>query len=208
MSGHFGGNPYSFSGGTNAPHIARYFLASGWVMPGETVLDAACCTGYGSEIISHKAQQVIGIDVDEGAIRDARGRWGRDNIDFQVGDLNTIEWPDADVLISLETFEHVNDFEYCLAQAQKHIKRLIIISVPLGGTSYSYTEEELKLPAGECNDFNNQVHLEKIFTENEEWKCHTMFEFGYSGFGVFYRKDPEMPAGYDSNGYPIGYIHP
>lgn len=33
------------------------------------------------------------------------------------------------------------------------------------------------------------------------WKVHTAFQFGYSGFGIFYRKLPDIPTGYDSNGY-------
>jgi SAM-dependent methyltransferase len=202
MSGHHGGNPYAWNGGTNNPHIARYFLARGWVMPGETVLDAACCTGYGSHMISQVADKVIGIDVDPGAIDEAHGRWGSDKIDFRCENLDTVEWPDADVLISLESFEHVNDLEHCLEQAQKHIKRLIIVSVPLGGTSWDYTDEEKKLPAGECNDFNNIAHFEKTFT-SDEWNVHTIFEFGYSGFGIFYKKAPEVPEGYDENGFKI-----
>lgn len=176
-------------------------------MPGETVLDAACCTGYGSHLIGQVAKQVIGIDVDEGCIADANGRWGADNIDFRVADLNTVEWPDADVLISLETFEHVNDFAYCLAQAQKHIKRAMIITVPLGGTSHTYTAEELKLPAGECNDFNNIEHFEATFATNG-WKAHTVFQFGYSGFGIFHRDWPQIPQGYDENAYKIGQVMP
>jgi SAM-dependent methyltransferase len=207
MSGHFGGNPYSWASGANSAHIARYFLARGWVMPGETVLDAACATGYGSHLIGQVAEKVIGIDMDEGCISDAHGRWGKDNIDFRVGDLNKIEWPDADVLISIESFEHFNDFEYCLAQARKHIKRVMIITVPLGGTSHTYTKEELKLPAGENNDFNNVVDFESKFA-NDDWKCHTVFEFGYSGFGIFYKQPPKLPDGYDENGYKIGQVMP
>lgn len=207
MSGHYGGNPYNWTGGTNNPHIARYFLARGWVMPGETVLDAACATGYGTHLIGQIAKKAIGLEVDEGCIADANGRWGADNIEFRVADLNKIEWPDADVLISIETFEHVNDIQHCLKQARKHIKRCMIITVPLGGTSHTYTKEELKLPAGECNDFNNLVEFEKFFT-NDEWKCHTVFQFGYSGFGVFYRTAPKIPKGYDENAYKIGQEMP
>lgn len=172
-------------------------------MPEETVLDAACCTGYGTHLIGQVAKKAIGIDVDEGCINGANARWGTNNIDFKCADLNKIEWPDADVLISIETFEHVNDFEHCLKQAQKHIKRVMIITVPLGGTSHAYTKDELKTPAGECNDFNNLADFEKKFT-NEEWKCHTTFTFGYSGFGVFYRKPPIVPKGYDKNADKIG----
>lgn len=173
-------------------------------MPDETVLDAACCTGYGSHIISLKAKKVIGIETDQGAIDEAKLRWPQKNIDYRCENLDTIEWPDADVLVSLETFEHVNDIKHCVEQAQKHIKRLIIITVPLGGTSCDYTEDERKLPAGECNDFKDMAEIEKTFT-NDEWNVECTFQFGYSGFCVFYRKPPHVPEGYDDNGFPMGH---
>lgn len=207
MSGHYGGNPYNWEGGANNPHIARYFLARGWVMPGETVLDVACATGYGTHLIGQVAKNVIGIDVDEGAIRDAHGRWGKDNIEFKVGNLDKIEFPDADVTISIETAEHVNDLKHFIKQIKKHTKRMFIVCAPIGGTSYAYTKEELKTPAGECNDFNNLNHLEATFAD-DTWKCHTAFQFGYSGFVVFYKKAPKVPEGYDKNAYKKGYVHP
>lgn len=208
MAGHYGGNPYSWDGGTNAPHIARYFLARGWILPGETVLDAACATGYGSHILSlDKSVKVLGREVDEGCIADANGRWGAENIDFKIMDLDKEEWPDADVSVHIETLEHVQDLQHALKQITKHIKRAVIVTVPLGGTSHAYTEEEKLLPAGENNDFNNLAHVETLFNEHG-WKLHTNFEFGYSGFFIFYKKGPKIPKGYDKNAYKIGQVMP
>lgn len=207
MAGHFGGNPYNWDGGTNSPHVARYMLARGWIMPGETVLDAACCTGYGTHLIGQVAKKAIGIDVDEGCIRDADGRWGADNITFKVGNLDKIEFPDVDVTISIESAEHVNDLKHFIKQIKKHTRRMFIICTPIGGTSHAYTEEEKKTPAGECNDFNNLAHLQSVFAD-KTWKVHTDFQFGYSGFAVFYKKAPPVPKGYDKNAYKKGYVHP
>lgn len=189
MSGHYGGNPYKWDGGTNAPHISRYFLARGWVMPGETVLDAACATGYGSHLLSQIAGKVLGREVDEGCIESANADWAAPNIDFKVMDLDKEEWPDADVLVSIETLEHVNDLNHAMKQIKKHIKRAVVMTVPLGGTSHAYTEEERKTPAGECNDFNNSAHVQDLFFKHG-WKIQTEFQFGYSGFFVFYKKAP------------------
>ena len=205
MSGHYGGNPYAWNApDSNAPHISRYFLASGFVMPDETVLDAACCTGYGSHIIGLKARHVIGIDTDQGAINEANVRWPAYNTEYRCANLDEIEWPDADVIISLETFEHVNDLEHCVKQAQKHSKRLIIVTVPLGGTSWDYTPEERTLPAGECNDFADMAVLEKTFV-NDQWQVECSFQFGYSGFIVLFKKAPHVPEGYDEGGFPLGH---
>lgn len=208
MSGHFGGNPYAWDGGTNAPHISRYFLARGWVMPGETVVDAACCTGYGSHLIGQVAGKVIGLEVDEGAIGEANGRWkpATPNADFRVHDLDKDELPDCDFLISIETAEHVQDLDHFIKQIHKHVKRAFLICVPLGGTSYAYTAEEQASPAGENNDFNNLSHLEGLFT-NDKWKVQTSFEYGYSGIIIVARKEPKVPKGYDKNAFPKeGYV--
>lgn len=211
MAGHYGGNPYAWDGGPNAPHISRYYLARGWVLPGETVLDAACATGYGSHILSlDKTVKVLGREVDPGCIAEANGRWkpASPNVDYKVMDLDKEEWPDADILVSIETAEHVQDFDHYMQQVDKHIKRAVILSVPLGGTSQHYTPEEQALPGGENNDFNNHAHVESIFHDHG-WKLHTNFDFGYSGFFVFYKKAPKPPKGYDKNAYPKeGYIAP
>jgi cyclopropane fatty-acyl-phospholipid synthase-like methyltransferase len=207
MAGHYGANPYEWRGGTNNPHIARYFLARGWVMPGETVLDAACCTGYGSHLIGQVAEKVIGVDIDEGCIQWANNRWGEPHIDFRVADLDKTEFPDVDVTISIETAEHVQDLDHFIKQVKKHTQRMFIICVPIGGTSHAYTKEEQATPAGECNDFNNLDHLQSVF-QDDTWKVHTAFQFGYSGFVVFYRKPPAVPNGYDKNAYRIGVTLP
>lgn len=197
MAGHYGGNPYDdWKGGTNAPHIARYMLARGWVFPDETVLDAACATGYGSYLLSQVAKGVIGMDTDEGCLEqaDARWRYKNDNMKFIHADLDKIEWPDADVLVSIETAEHVNNLDHFIQQAQKHIRKRIIITVPIGGTSYAYKAEglDMSLPAVECNDFNNIDHVQRLFATNGWW-CHTAFQFGYSAFCIFVKEPPTKP---------------
>lgn len=210
MSGHFGGNGYAWDSGTNAPHVSRYFIARGWVMPGETVIDAGCATGYGTHLIGQVAKKVIGLEVDPGCIAEANGRWkpATPNADFRVFDLDKEEWPDADTLISIENAEHVQDLQHFIDQAHKHIKRCIVLCVPLGGTSWDYTPEQQATPAGENNDFNNEAYVEKLFV-NKDWKLQTNFRFGYSGVFVFFKKPPRVPKGYNAGAFPIeGYIAP
>lgn len=190
MAGHFGGNPFATWGrDANAPHISRYFFARGWVMPGEIVLDAACCTGYGSYLLSQVAKRVIGYEIDEGCIQDAKNIWGvrASNIDFRVKDLDTCELPDADVVVSIETIEHLNDMHHFIDQVDKHIKRLAIISVPIGGTSYAYVNEEPS-PATEKNDFGTGDDMDKLWFA-KGWQKMADFKFGYSYFCVYYKKD-------------------
>lgn len=187
MAGHYGANMYGTWGrDANAPHVSRYFLARGWVMPGETVLDAACCTGYGSRMLAQVAGHVIGYEVDEGCIESAHSL-NIPNAEFCVKDLDTCEFPDADVLVSIETIEHLNDMHHFINQATKHVRRLAIVTVPLGGTSYAYVNETPG-PATEKNDFGTGDDMDKLwFTRG--WNKMTDFKFGYSYFGVYYKKD-------------------
>lgn len=187
MTGHFGGNLYGTWGrDANAPHISRYLLARGWVMPGETVLDAACCTGYGSQILSQVAKKVIGLEVDPGCIESANSL-NLENGEFRVADLDTCEFPDADVVVTIETMEHLNDMDHFLDQATAHIKRLAVVTVPLGGTSWAYVNETPS-PGTEKNDFGTGDDMDKLWFKRG-WSKMTDFKFGYSYFVVYYKKD-------------------
>lgn len=196
MAGHYSADPYVWEGGANAPHVARYLIARGWVFPGETVLDAGCGSGYGSHLISQMVGEkgkVIGVDVHKELVEDGAKRdWSASNIDFRVLDLGKDELPDVDAAISIEVPEHINGLEHFIEQLHKHVQRMFIICVPLGGTSYAYTEEQQATPAGENNDFNNIQHVESLFS-NDEWKVKSSWQFGYSGMVVFAKKSPERP---------------
>lgn len=173
--------------------MARYSMARGFVFPWETVLDAACCTGYGSKYIALMAKKVIGYEVDPGCI-EAANQDKPANCEFYLKDLDTCELPDVDVLISLETIEHLNDLQHFCQQAKKHVRRLIIVSTPLGGTSFAYKNEPPG-PATEKNDFGSHGDVERLF-EDDEWHNFTYFNFGYSHFGVYWKGQPTPPPGW------------
>lgn len=192
MAGHFGGNPYSWGGGANSPHISRYFIARGWVFPWEVVVDAACATGYGTKLISQIAKKAIGLEVDEGCIQDAKNTWGEDErCEYHIADLDKCELPEADVLISIESVEHLNDMYHFINEAKKKMRRLIIVCVPIGGTSWAYANEP-KSPATEKNDFLNDSDVDKLVCD-DTWKLQTGFRYGYSYFGVYYKTEPKKP---------------
>ena len=192
MAGHYTGNPYKWEGGgANGPHITRYFLAKGWIMPGETVLDAACCTGYGSKLMALSAKKVIGLEVDEGAVRDAQDWNGAENVEYHVADLDTCELPDVDIAVSIETVEHLNDMKHFCDQLKKHTKRCIIICTPLGGTSSAYVNEPPG-PGTEKNDFMTMGDIQKLIAD-DTWKVFNDFQYGYSGFCIFFKESPKDP---------------
>lgn len=190
MAGHITGNPYKmdFKANNNNPHVGRYYLARGWIMPWETVLDAACCTGYGTKLLSLTAKHAIGYEIDEGAIEHANIEKPQ-NCEFHIKDLDTCELPDVDVAVSIETIEHLNDMHHFVEQLHKHTRRLIIMTVPLGGTSHEYINETPS-PATEKNDFMNSDAVRNLMCpEGSGWQEFTSFQFGYSHFGVYFKAD-------------------
>ena len=74
------------------------------VRPGERALDLATGTGWTARRLAQKGAQVTGVDIGEGVIAAARHFASEANleIDFQVGDAEQIELPDAafDVITS------------------------------------------------------------------------------------------------------------
>lgn len=108
-------------------HETRYRLAAGYIEPGESVLDAACGSGYGATYVSH-AGEWTGVDLlpdfDEGL-------YGR----RIVADLCTWQ-PDVpyDVALSFETIEHVTD-PGAVIDLLCRARRLVICSVPIIATA-------------------------------------------------------------------------
>ncbi len=121
---------------TSEPHIAAYEFASKWVTPGETVLDLACGTGYGVEWLERAgAGKIIGVDYSRDAVHYARthlpddGRGG-----FMIGDgLRCGLRDDAfDLIICMQTVEHVPDAELFLTEMTRVLKDggTMLISTP------------------------------------------------------------------------------
>lgn len=93
-------------------HHARYAFACGHVL-GRDVLDIACGTGYGSELLAqYGARSVTGVDISPEALEEARRLHAIGGVTFVEGDA--LDPPVAGpfgAAVSLETIEHVPDPE-------------------------------------------------------------------------------------------------
>ena len=116
-----------------AEHMTRY-LAAAELVAGKTVLDIACGTGYGTQMLAGKAQKVYGIDISPEAIDYATAKFTAGNLSYAVGRAEQIELPDAsvDVVVSFETLEHITDYKQFLSEIKRVLKPdgLAIISTP------------------------------------------------------------------------------
>ncbi|MDC7785706.1 class I SAM-dependent methyltransferase [Rhodoplanes sp. TEM] len=118
-------------------HIVRYTLAATYIRPGDTVLDCACGLGYGTAVMGAlaRASRFVGVDADAGAIDYATAHYGREDVEFRIGDaaaLDRMADGSIDVVVSMETLEHVPDWRAALAEFRRVLKPdgRLIASVP------------------------------------------------------------------------------
>jgi len=59
-------------------HIHRYNVALGFIQTNDIVLDIACGTGFGTDMIAAKTSgKVIGGDIAAEAVEECKGRWNK-----------------------------------------------------------------------------------------------------------------------------------
>lgn len=113
-------------------HLRRYLFAQQYVY-GRRVLDVACGTGYGSDLLQRgRARRVISADLSRAALDYARAHWpdGR----FVRADAARLPLPSGafDVVVSFETIEHLPDPRAFLAEARRVLQPegRLILSTP------------------------------------------------------------------------------
>lgn len=110
-------------------HRARYVWATERVAG--RILDVACGTGHGSELLLARGE-VVGLDRDPAAVAVARTR--APQADFLVAAIPPIPFDDDhfDAAISFETLEHIEDDRGFAAELRRVVKRdgRVLISSP------------------------------------------------------------------------------
>lgn len=117
----------NFNDGASRAHLVRYYFAKGFISVGDTVIDAACGTGYGSSMLANVADTVYSYDQIE------KINHPRNNIIYNKVNLETFnDFPACDVAISLETIEHLDDYSALVKNICLGVRRFFVFSVPLG----------------------------------------------------------------------------
>jgi len=127
--------PYNFW----QEHINRYIFALNYVS-NRVVLDVACGTGYGTELISKTAYLAIGLDVSRIALTYASKHCRKNShIDFVLADANHLPFRSGtfEIVVSFETIEHLIHPQDFLQQIKSvlEINGQLIISTPNGKIS-------------------------------------------------------------------------
>jgi SAM-dependent methyltransferase len=150
----------------------RHLAVYEWIAPrvaGRRVLDMACGEGYGSEVLSHSAVSVVGVDANPEAHEHARLRYKRPNLSFARGIVETYGEPAAcDAVVFLQTIEHVQE----PAAVLEHFRHLL---AP-GGVAYVSTPNVLTLaPPGQPKS-GNPWHIREYRAAEFEALCRSVFE--------------------------------
>lgn len=139
---------------------------------GKKILDLGCGSGYISEYIAQETgASIIGIDFAKGAIKSAQNRIKKNDVEFSVGNINELRFPD-------ESFDYVLTIDtlYFGSDIGKIVKNIKSILKPNGKliTFYSSKKEDLNKSGPECTGLGKILDKEKIkyeywdYTENEK----------------------------------------
>lgn len=171
--------------GVTRAHVFRYLAARGVVEPDDVVIDAASGCGAGSEILARSCKQVIGIDFDEDNIQHAVNEHVKDKpTKFVTADLDEVGLPECDVIISIETLEHVTNPERVVAEFQRVAKRAIFVTVPIGKTTDTDPTHK--------TDFMNENEFKNLFKDPNWMEYHSFWQGDH--LGVIYRRKEVKPV--------------
>jgi len=113
-------------------HAARYNFALPYVEK-KCVLDIACGTGYGIELLKSKAQTVTGVDIDFEAVSQARRECDEKSF-VLIGDGTNLPFADRsfDVVTSFETLEHLHERGKFVSELKRILRKdgILILSTP------------------------------------------------------------------------------
>ncbi|MGA7835759.1 MAG: class I SAM-dependent methyltransferase [Acidimicrobiales bacterium] len=85
------------------------------IQRGDTAVDLGCGTGFGTALISNFCSHVTGVDLDPGVAKLSE-RWGTKNVSYYCDNacspdlLDRVPVRNADVILSMETIEHLEDY--------------------------------------------------------------------------------------------------
>lgn len=96
----------------------------GTPLGGLTLLNVGGSAGIIDSVLADHFGTVSNIDIDADAIRFARERFQRPNLEFRVGDALAIDFPDGhfDVVVCSQVYEHVADAEQMMREIFRVLK--------------------------------------------------------------------------------------
>jgi len=155
-------------------HLKRYEFAQTLVNESSICADMACGTGYGSIILSSKAKEVYGVDLDSRVISEITKRYKNNtNVYFECKNLLNINYDNKfDKIISFETIEHLEEED--IITALKNFRRALVDNgILIFSTPYLQLKSDKAIKMGFHRTFD--IDEKKI----KGWLAETQFELCY-----------------------------
>lgn len=162
-----------------AIHLNRYSIAKPFCK-NAYVLDAACGEGYGSYLLkSWGAKKVEGIDIDAASVERAKNLFKDENLHYIQNKVEKLPFEDNvfDLIVSLETIEHIDNVESFLKEMKRVLRPggTIILSCP--NDNYYFEKDNIE------NPFHKRAYTFFEFKELAEKYLGSHAEY-YLGFAV------------------------
>lgn len=184
---------------TYGEHLSRYSSVVD-IVKDRVVLDIASGAGYGTNLIAQHAKQVTGVDYSQDAIEYSKKLYKSKNLNFIQADAQALPFEDSsvEVVVSLETIEHLNNPEKFVKEVKRVLKPdgVFIVSTPnddeyIEGNEFHIHEfrlKDLRKLIGKYfskSEFYYQgsyfaagLYSEDVFTKGGEWSGPVAKTFG------------------------------
>ncbi len=115
-------------------HLGRYHWAAQFAA-GKKIIDAGSGMGYGAALLAQTATSVLGVDVHDQAVAEAKALYGSSqHLDFISGDLESsnLVLPSADLIVMFEVIEHLHRPAVFLELAARSLgeQGMLLVSTP------------------------------------------------------------------------------
>lgn len=119
----------------NRRHIERYAMLRQWLWG--NVIDVSCGCGYGTHLVSKNpdVKSIVGVDISDEAIKWANEQFATDKCKFVKSSIEKYNKP-ADVMLSIETIEHLEHPHILNDLAERLEIKQIFVSYPSKKTTH------------------------------------------------------------------------
>lgn len=117
-------NPFEVPETSFFTHLSRYHFAGSYCQA-DLALDVASGIGYGSEVLSTFAEEVIGCEISKDAVRCGQKSSKKKNLSFFVVDAHKLPFAEGtfQIIASFETIEHLPNHELFLSECNRVLKK-------------------------------------------------------------------------------------
>jgi SAM-dependent methyltransferase len=140
-------------------HVERYAIVRQFMYG--RIVDCACGVGYGTWLLAKNpdVRHAYGVDIDGEAIQAARSEFASPRVEFLQGDIASMKLEAIDVLVSLETIEHLPDPADLVRFAQAACVREVIVSFPSKKTTHYNPHHLWDLTTSDITDLFAASHV-------------------------------------------------